>query len=1043
MCLLLANIGGATAVPADAAVTLDGLTCEWAKDPLGIGTKTPRLSWKLRSNRTNETQRAYQIQAASSLARLTNDAADLWDSGTVASDQSVLVPWRGRGLDSRSQVYWQVRVWDRDGEPGPWSQAAHFELGILHPQQEWLGKWITDDQPRHDIMQSVLSEASWIHAGTTATQSVAVRRVISLPKDAVVRSAAVDAAGDGLLTIYVNGQATRQGSSSRTAPLHADARTQLKPGRNVVAIGGAAVRNAIRRDRNQAGRNAIAAHLTVELASGQRMDFDSGADWKAATSPSGDWYQPDFDDTNWPAATVLGAYAAEPSKYCDNTIGPGRYLRSTFTARGGIAKARLYATALGLYEASINGRPVSDTRFDPGWTDYNQRVTVQTHDVTDLILPGRNAIGVLLGDGWYAGRVGWMGVAQYGSHPSFSAQLEITYNDGSRETIVSDESWRAVPGEVVGSDLQWGEILDARRHHEGWNLPGFDDAHWPKVSVVEHDVVLSPQCGPPVRPLLELTPKRIWQRGDKWMVDLGQNIVGVMRLRAKGAAGTAITLRHAEILAEDGSLYTESLRTALATDTFILSGTAEPEAFEPHFTFHGFRYVEISGYPGVPTTADVKGIVLGSDTPESGTWSCSDTNLNRLYQNIVWGQRGNFLSVPTDCPQRDERMGWMGDALVFAPTAARNAEVAGFFTKWMQDVNEAQGTNGEFRTVTPRANQRNSWPVWGDAGVVIPWVMYTAYGDTAFLADNYDHMVRWVEYCRNQADRLILSGGVGDHLAPSMTPPTIVDTAFFANSARIVSRAARLLGKSEDEAKYDKLSTDIAAAFNRQFVGTDGSITAESRGRRIGNTQTAYILALRFDLLPQALRPTVADRLALRITEDQNLTTGFVGVGLICPTLTDIGRSDLAWQLVFNDTYPSWLFSVKNGATTIWERWDGWTPDRGFQASSMNSFNHYSFGSVGEWFYSGAAGIQIDEQRPGYKHFYLRPQFTTRLKYVEATQESPYGQIGSRWDASGEEFIYEAIVPPNSTATLSLPGTADRNLPPGQHRFVIDRNLVR
>lgn len=1040
-CLLFLVPATSLTAQSVAPVRIFVLSCEHSQNPVGIGVRQPRLSWKLRSDRNGEAQTASQIRAASSVPGLNSDQPDLWDSGKVASDQSVLVPWGGKPLGSRSQVFWQVRVWDKDGVPSDWSKVASFELGLLDPATEWKGKWITADLPRYDILQSEFTKANWISAGSAANQAAAVRFTLDLPTNAVVRRASIDAAADGLITIYVNGQANRQGSSSKTAPLHAEVRTQLVPGRNVIAIGSATVRNAIRRDRGEKGRNAIAAHGVVELENGQRLEFDTDGTWKAAAAPGGDWFASSFDDTTWPAATVLAHYAEQPSKYCDNTIGPGRYLRKEFTAKGPIAKARLYATALGVYEAFINGHRVSNDLFDPGWTDYRKRVMVQTFDVTSLLSPGRNALGAVLGDGWYAGRVGWMGLAQYGTRPVFSAQLEITYRDGSTETIATDESWKAGAGEIVGSDMQWGEILDARKAAANWNRPAFDDSTWANAVVEQHDVTLVPQVGPPVRKLLELPPQKIVHRGESWIVDFGQNMVGFVRLRAHGAAGTEIAVRHAEMLNPDGSIYTENLRPALATDKFILSGASGVETFEPNFTFHGFRYAEVRGYPGKLTSDDIRGIVVGSDTPQTGTWECSDADLNRLYQNIVWGQRGNFLSVPTDCPQRDERMGWMGDAQVFAPTAACNADVSGFFTKWLVDVNDAQGPNGEFSTVSPRANQNNSWPVWGDAGVIIPWVMYTRYGDQAFLADNYEHMARWVDHCRQIARDLTLTGGVGDHLAPVFTPVSIVDTAYFAHSAQIVSKAAAILGKTEDAKKYQQLGKDIAVAFDKAFVKEDGSITAvggffgrrgSPGGARSGNTQTAYILALQFDLLPKNLRPVVARRLAEDVEQHGHITTGFVGVGLICPTLTQIGRPDLAWKLVFTDTYPSWLFSVKNGATTIWERWDGWTPEKGFQAASMNSFNHYSLGSVGAWFYSGAAGIQLDEAHPGYKHFFLRPQFTSRLSYVKATQESPYGLIASHWHTDGNQMLYDVTVPPNSTATLELPVSSDKVRQSGQ-----------
>jgi alpha-L-rhamnosidase len=522
----------------------------------------------------------------------------------------------------------------------------------------------------------------------------------------------------------------------------------------------------------------------------------------------------------------------------------------------------------------------------------------------------------------------------------------------------------------------------------------------------------------------------------------------------RGSVGDTITVRHAETIDSDGSLYTENLRTALATDKFTLAGK-DRETLEPHFTFHGFRYAEISGYPGTLKADALRAIVVGSDNPPTGTFESSNTDLNRLYENIVWSQRGNFLSVPTDCPQRDERLGWMGDAQVFAPTAAHNADVAAFFTKWLVDVNDGQSTNGDFGDVSPRVSRpQPAMPVWGDAGVIIPWVMYETYGDRAFLADNFPFMARWVDYSEQRAlhpaansfggprgasasyaGRLILSGGVGDHLAPVRTPTEVVDTAYFAHSAQLVARAAAILGKTDEAAKYDKLFHDITDTFNQVFVSTNGTIQ--------GDTQTGYILALQFGLLPKNLRAAAAQRLADDVAKRGHVSGGFVGNGLICPALTQIDRADLAWNLILTNTYPSWLFSVKNGATTIWERWDGWTPERGFQDSSMNSFNHYSLGSIGAWLYSGAAGIQSDEASPGYKHFFLAPQFTTRLAHVKATFDSPYGVIASSWRVEKDQIVYDVTVPPNSSATVELPGRSPAPLVAGTYHFSIPRQSIR
>jgi alpha-L-rhamnosidase len=1052
---------------------LTALTCEHFTNPVGIGIARPRFSWKIVSDRTGEIETAYEVRAASSAAGLTGGQPDLWDSGKVVSDQSVLVLWGGKPLDSRATVHWQVRIWDKDGHPTAWSDPAYLELGLLHSASEWKGQWISADLPRYDIDQTALASAQWINAGSMANQGAGIRLVLNLPADAKIRDAVIDAAADGLISLYVNGKPTLQGPSSHTAPFHADFGQQLTPGQNLIALGSMAGRG----NRGPGARNAIAAHGVIDLENGQRVEFNTDGSWKAAIvsalvahgrgdpipdAPPADarWFAADFDDATWAAATVLGPYnAAALSRSADPTIGPGRYLRKNFTLKGPVAKARLYATALGVYEASLNGQRVSEDQLAPGWTDYFKRVMVQTYDVTALLHAGQtNTLAALLGDGWFAGRVGWMGLAQYarvGVRPDFSAQLEITYADGSTDLIATDGTWKAGAGEVVGSDQQLGEVLDARQA-VAWDTPAFDDAAWAPATTEPHaNLELDPQRGPPVRRLLELTPKKISRIGDMWIVDFGQNMVGHLRVTASGPAGTTVQALHGEMLNADGTIYNENLRQAISFDSFTLAGTGGPETFEPHFTFHGFRYAQITGYPGELTADNIRGVVVGSDTPDTGTIVTSNAEVNQLVSNIRWGQRGNFLSVPTDCPQRDERMGWMGDAQVFAPTSAFNADVAGFFDKWMVDVNDGQLASGPgagaYWVTSPRVDSQTAgYPIWGDAGVIIPWVMYTTYGDQGFLETSYDHMARWVDYCQRTFPTLIEFGGVGDNLSPLTgrgaplparrpaggpaaagaargpggpggfgginSTTSVLDTAYFAHSAQIVAKAAAILGKSDEAAKYDKLFHDIDDAFVKAYVHDDGSMVA--------GTQSTYVIALAFGLIPDRLHDAVAQHLVDDITARAHLSTGFVGVGFLNPTLTAIGRSDLAYQLLLTDTYPSWLFTVKEGATTIWERWDGYTPNRGFQASSMNSFNHYSLGAVGKWLYSGAGGIQIDEAHPGFKRFFLDPQFSAKFTSFQATLDSPYGLISSHWQEENGQLAYDVTVPPNTSAILTLPVSA-------------------
>ncbi|HVU38442.1 MAG TPA: glycoside hydrolase family 78 protein [Opitutales bacterium] len=1064
-------LAGALAAQPVSPVRLANLTVEHQKNPLGLGESQPRLSWQLDSNRRGETQTAYEIRAASTAAALAG-TPDLWSSGKVASDQSVLVPWGGKDLGSRSQVFWQVRVWDKDGQPSAWSEPATFELGLLKPSVDWKGQWITADLPRYDFDAEPLARADWITTSTGANQAIAARLTFDLPADAKIVGATIDAIAPGVVSLYANGKATLQGPTSHAAPFHANFGQNLVPGKNVIALGATPARAA---RGATGGANQVAAHIVIELADGTRIEHNTDDKWKisnpapvvAARGGRGfggpppattlAWATPEFDDSQWELATANGPYPAKPLAGSNSsTIGAGRYLRKGFTVKGPVAKARLYSTALGTYEAFINGQRVNDHQLDPGFTDYNKRVMVQTTDVTNLLKPGANALGALVNDGWFAGELGWMGVAQFSrvsDHPSFNAQLEITYADGTTETIATDGTWKGGRGMELGSDEHLGEVLDARKA-VAWDQPTFDDAAWKAATVEEHPApALVPQVGPPVRELMELTPKKITKQGNVWLVDFGQNMVGHIRLKAKGPAGAVIEATHGEMLNPDGTLFTENLRSAISLDKFILKGGNATETFEPQFTFHGFRYCALLGYPGDLTADDIRGIVVGSDNPNAGTWETSNSALNQLYSNIRWGQRGNFLSVPTDCPQRDERLGWMGDAQVFAPTAALNADVAGFYTKWMHDVDDAQNDAGAYSTVAPRANQADAYPVWGDAGLIVPWAMYQAYGDKNFLADNYPYMARWVNHVYNLSNDLVVSAtSVGDHLAPVPTPVPIMDTAYFANSARIMAKAAAILGRTDDAAGYDKLYHAIADAFTNAFVSEDGTIQ--------GDTQTDYIVALKFGLLPESLRAAAAQKLAENVEKNQHLTTGFPGTGLLNPMLTQIGRSDLAWKLLLTDSYPSWLFSVKNGATTIWERWDAWTPDKGFQASSMNSFNHYSFGAVGYWLYTGAAGIMPDEASPGYKHFFLAPQISDRVDFVKASYDSPYGKIVSNWQFNGDQVNYDVTVPPNSNATLQLPvppqdvkesgqpiaatgTTTSLPLAAGTYRFSFPKNLLK
>jgi len=714
---------------------------------------------------------------------------------------------------------------------------------------------------------------------------------------------------------------------------------------------------------------------------------------------------------------------------------PSPYLRRTFTLTKPVRRARLYATARGLYEARLNGQRVGDALLAPGWTDYTTRIQYQTYDVTTLLRDGENALGAILGTGWYAGYLGFAGqYGLYGTRPQLLARLHIEYDDGATETIVSDGAWRAATGPILYSDFLMGESYDARADLPRWDAPGYDDAAWTAAAVADRDATpLVADRAEPVRVAQELKPVAITRLDDgAFIVDMGQNMVGWVRLRVAGAAETRVRLRFAEMLDAGGALYTENLRTARQTDTYILKGDGE-EIFEPRFTVHGFRYVEVTGYPGDLTPDAIMGRVVGSDTPAVGTFECSSALVNQLQRNIEWGQRGNFLSVPTDCPQRDERLGWMGDAQIFARTASCNADVAAFFTKWLADVADAQAPAGAFPDIAPLLALRGTdlshgAPAWGDAGVIVPWTLYQVYGDTRILTQYYEGMARWLAYLEaanpdylwrhargnDFGDWLALDGDDPSKAFGSRTPKDLLATAYYAYDARLMSRVARALGRAEDAARYGALFDTIKAAFRRAYVSDDGRVA--------GATQTGYVLALHMDLLPGDLRAAAADRLVETIRDrGWRLTTGFVGVGYLLPVLTETGHADVAYRLLLNETYPSWGYSIRQGATTIWERWDGWTAEGGFEDPGMNSFNHYSLGSVGEWLYRYVAGIDVDPARPGYDHILIRPCPGGGFTHARATYDSIRGRIVSAWRVEDGAFSLHVTIPANTTATVYLP----------------------
>jgi alpha-L-rhamnosidase len=750
----------------------------------------------------------------------------------------------------------------------------------------------------------------------------------------------------------------------------------------------------------------------------------------SAWSPPASFETGLLQSSDWTAAWI--GTAPSPG---DSLPAPSPLLRRAFRLTGTLASARVYVTSLGLYELYLNGTRVGDALFTPGWTSYNRRLQYQTYDVTKLLKSGDNAVGAVLGDGWYRGQLGFNPRRNlYGKRLGLRLQLEIRYQDGRTERVVTDPQWKTATGPILTSDIYGGETYDARLERAGWSNAGYDDRDWAPVVLLDApDARLLAPESPPVRRIAELRPAGIRRTSSgETVFDLGQNFSGWARLRVRGPAGTVVILRFAEVLDRDGNLYTANLRRASQTDRYTLKGGSD-EVYEPHFTFHGFRYVGVTGLPAAPDSGTITGIVVSSDLPQTGSFETSDSLLNRLQQNIVWGQRSNFLDVPTDCPQRDERLGWTGDAQVFAPTAAFNMDVAGFFAKWLGDLSADQDPSGSLPWVIPDvlgADSANGSGTagWSDATVIVPWTMYLAYGDRGLLERQYPGMRAWVEFERRRAgpDFIWKPGWqFGDWLAlhsedpsyPGATTNTdFIATAYFAHSTDLLARAARALGMERDAARYETLFRDVRAAFNREFVSTNA---------RVGeNTQTAYALAIAFDLLPDSVVAAAANRLAAGVrARDMHLTTGFLGTPQLLPVLGATGHFDVAYALLLQRSYPSWLYPITRGATTMWERWDGIKPDSSFEDPGMNSFNHYAFGAVGDWMYRTIGGISIDAGAPGGKQVRIAPRPGGGLTHARASLETPYGKVVSAWRLDERQFLLQTSIPPNTTAEVTLAST--------------------
>ncbi|HQO33913.1 MAG TPA: family 78 glycoside hydrolase catalytic domain [bacterium] len=1032
----LTEAAGRSSIPAR-------LLCEYLDNPLAVEESTPRLFWQIPKQIKKQT--AYQVLVTSDLNLLNENQADAWDSGRVESDQSIQVPYGGKTLESERRYYWKVRVWGDSPEPSEYSQPAFWQMGLLHPS-DWKAKWIAlpgllpGNVPAHlgyhSKLESSPNHQKWIQIGLKDQTEFDTVRIYPVQAFRDIKQEGflfpirfrLDVSND---SAFFNCR-TVLDLTKEDQPSPGNAVQVYKFSKESARYVRLTVTRLAQRDENNYGF----ALAEMEVLSGDKVLSTGCRATALDTIESDPWSVEHIAD----GVKVSREIAFAPPS-------PSPMLRKEFEIPYEVQRATVYTSALGLYEMRINGNRVGKNILAPEWTDYDERVQYQAYDVTELLRPGSNAVAAVLGEGWYAGLVGLMSPRQYGYQLGWICQLEITGTDGRQITVISDSSWKVTnQGPIRAADIIRGETMDARRDMRGWDLPGFDDGAWTEVEVLKPLYTkLTAQPNEPIQITRELSPVAVTEpKPGVYVFDFGQNLVGWCRMKIRGREGQEIRLHHAEVLNPDGMVYTENLREnnqrdpvkRYQADLYICGGEQE-ETFEPHFTYHGFRYVELRGLEKPPALGDLTACVIHSSAPIAGRFECSEPMLNRLMENIVWTQRGNMHSTPTDCPQRDERLGWMGDAQIFSQAACFNMNMAGFFTKWCRDIREAQADNGAYSDFSPNPLKKNNQflasPGWADAGVIVPWRVYTNYGDIRILERHYDSAKRWVEYVRDHSTDLIWTSGRGNDYGDwlngdtmvlenwprtgSDTPREIYSTAFFACSSDILSKMAAVLGNSKDAQEYSNLAGEIRQSFVRHYVKEDGRIESD--------TQAVYALALHFDLLPENLRPAALEHLVRKIGEYNNhVATGIQSTNRMMMELADRGHTDLAYQLLNNRTIPSWGYQIEKGATTIWERWDGWVEGRGFQERGMNSFNHYAIGAVGEWMYRNILGINPDLENPGYRHFFLRPRPGDGLTWARGKVETLYGDVVSSWKMANGDLMYECSVPPNTKATLVLPSSS-------------------
>lgn len=1066
--LFLAITAFLTLLPAGAQ-EITRLTTEYMDRPMGIDVKQPVFGWQMQSDRYGAAQTAYRIVTATSKENLENGTYT-YDSGTVNSPTSVCIKYNGPELAPCTRYYWQVLVTDERGKVHE-SPASWFETGLMGGL--WgNAMWIASNK----MQLSPYRFDYAIEYDVETAKPGPAKFIFGAPQEdcyVFVMLDTRDSAKVMLGNALYNKETVQHTLNVSNIIPPADAtkkhhiRLEVRGGGNYdvkVSLDGRVISQGNQTSIN-CMRDSIGRPQARLFGIGYRQPqgFDAVFSNIKLLNYKWDNLVLNSDPKTYNAKGDDKAVLWMPSSDINAPI-----MRKNVNVTKVVKRARLYATARGAYWFYINGQRVGDGYLNPGWTDFRHRIMYNTYDVTQMLRQGNNALGIELGHGWFCDDFGWAGAMwgdQYGYKPSALAMIKVEYTDGTNETFVTDNTWKVYNGgPLYVNNLYHGVIYDARREVDGWKEPGFNDAAWEKVAILPPppaSTEIQGYVGLEIKNNITLTAKKMTRIGNRFIYDMGQNFAGVPRLKnMKGRKGQTITIHFAEMLYPEtvpenprapltrehyernkGQMYMDNYRSAISTDYYTFRGAPEGETFEPPFTQHGYRYVSIDGLDEPLPLEDVEGIVLESIGEQISRYETSNADINQLFNNIVWGQRGNFLAVPTDCPQRDERLGWTGDANVFCRTSTYNMMTGPFFNRWFYTLRDQKSENGDVggyypslggtKEGAPRSGFERGCG-WSDVTITVPWEMYQQYGDLGFVERHYGAMKDYVKFLESQAKDYIYPDAFywGDWLAPMPTNISMLSTAYFGYDARLMREMAKALGKTDDAVYYDKLYRNISRAFCNYFFDSEGyTIEGNHEGTPRMDTQTSYLLPLAFLELPEDLQQKAVKHLLEAIKRSNyHLQTGFLGTPLLCNVLSNFGHNDIAYKLYTQTEYPSWLFPVKQGATTMWERWNSYTIKEGFGEVSMNSFNHYAYGAIEEWIMSHNLGIQRDENRPGYKHILMQPKIDDTFSFVKGGFRSVYGDIASAWEIKPSGTEIEFTIPANTTATFTLPVSSMDNL---------------